>query len=263
MFFSLSKTLWELVDPNNLFWVLFLLSVLLLWTPWQRAGRRLLTVLAVFGLFVATVPLAGYGLWHLENRFPVMETLTDHVDGVIVAGGILDPKRSKERGQPVLGDAVERLTAMVRLAKAYPQAQVIFSGGAGDPAYPDLKEAHYIAPFVRDMGLDPARIRFEDQARNTAENARITFDLAQPKPGQTWLLVTSAFHMPRAMGTFRKAGWNIQAYPVDFSTPPSFKWEFFFNLSRGLMQLSHISHEIVGLIVYKLTGRSQAFFPGP
>ena len=113
------------------------------------------------------------------------------------------------------------------------------------------------------MGDDPARGIVEDKARNTAENARITRQLVQQQAGETWLLVTSAFHMPRAMGTFRQAGWDIQAYPVDFGTPPEFVWKFFFNYSAGIMRLSHISHEIVGLIVYKLTGRSRSFFPGP
>jgi len=192
-----------------------------------------------------------------------MTEMPEKVDGIIVAGGILDPKQSKLRGQPALGGAVERLTAMVRLAHRYPQAKLIFSGGAGDPAHPELREAHYIAPFLKDMGLDPARVIFEDKARNTAENARITRQLAKPKAGESWLLVTSAFHMPRAMGTFRQAGWDIQAYPVDFSTPPEFVWKLFFNYSAGIMSLSHISHEMVGLMAYKLTGRSRSFFPGP
>jgi len=263
MFFPLSKYLWTLVDPANLLLVLLVAGVLLSASRWRKAGLRVLMLVAMASVVIATVPVSAWGLWLLENRFPVMTVMPPRVDGIIVAGGILDPRRSRDRGQPVLGGAVERLTAMAQLAHRYPDAQVIFSGGAGDPAHPQLREAHYIAPFLADMGLEAGRVLFEDTARNTAENARITHDIARPQPGQTWLLVTSAFHMPRAIGTFRQAGWDIQAYPVDFSTSPGFVWQFFFNFSAGIMQLSQLTHEVVGLIVYKLSGRSRSFFPGP
>ncbi len=263
MFFALSKALWVIFDPANLFYILMVMGVLLMATRWAKAGRRLLVLLVLFGGFISTVPVSSWGLWVLENRFPEVPVLPAKVDGVVVAGGILDPIRSKDRGQPVLGGAIERLTAMVNLARRYPEAKVIFSGGAGDPARPELREAHYLEPFIRDMGLDPGRIIYEDAARNTAENAVLTLKLANPKPGEKWLLVTSAFHMPRAMGTFRAAGWTIEAYPVDFNTSPNFVWQFFFNFSSGLIRLSQVSHEVIGLVVYKLTGRSSSFFPAP
>lgn len=263
MFFELSKYLWILADPANLFLVLLVFSPVLLATRWHKGGRRLLKLLVLVGVLISTVPFSSWGFWILENRFPEMTMLPDRVDGIVVAGGIIDPGRSRDRGQPVISGAVERLVAMVKLAKHYPNAKVIFSGGAGDPSQPDLKEAHYIAPFLVDMGLKQDRILYEDRARNTAENAQITMKIAQPKEGETWLLVTSAFHMPRAMGTFRKAGWRIEAYPVDYNTSPNFKWQFFFNFSSGLMKVSHFAHEVVGLIVYKVTGRSQSFFPKP
>ena len=263
MFFELSKYLWVLADPANLFLIILVASWALLATRWHKCGRRLLKFMVLAGILIGTVPFSSWGLWVLENRFPEMMVLPDRVDGIVVAGGVINPYLSRARGQPVIGSAVERLTAMAKLAKQYPNAKVIFSGGAGDPSQPDLKEAHYIAPFMADMGLKPERIIYEDRARNTAENAQITLKMAQPKAGETWLLVTSAFHMPRAMGTFRKAGWQIKAYPVDFNTSQNFKWQFFFNFSGGLMQVSHFAHEVVGLIVYKITGRSQSFLPEP
>ena len=251
------------MDPANLFLIVLIIAVLVLGTGWQRRARRMLILLALMGVGLSTIPFANWGFWLLENRFPEVTTLPKQVDGIIVAGGIIDPKRSHERGQPVIGGAVERLTAMVRLAKHYPEAKVIFSGGAGDLFQPEFKEAHYITPFIKEMGLKPERITFEDMARNTAENAQITYKMLQPKDAETWLLVTSAFHMPRAIGSFRKAGWRIHAYPVDYSTSPIFKWQFFFNFSQGLIRLSSLAHEIVGLIMYRLTSRSQSFFPKP
>ena len=263
MFFELSKFFWIFVNPANIFLIIFILSWALLETRWRIYGRFLQRLLVLVSLMIATVPFSHWGLWVLENRFPQMMVLPDKVDGIIVAGGIVSPELSKDRGQPVIGAAVERLTAMAQLAKFYPNAKIIFSGGSGNPSHPNLKEAHYIAPFMTNMGLTQDRIIYEDKARNTAENAQITFKIAEPSVGDTWLLVTSAFHMPRAMGTFRKAGWKIQAYPVDYNTPKKFQWQFFFNFSGGLIKVSEFAHEVVGLIVYKITGRSQSFLPEP
>ena len=263
MYFELSKYLWKFADPANIFLLSFIISWGLLKTRWYKSGRLLQRLLVIVSILIATVPFSSWGLWILENRFPQMMVLPNRVDGIIVAGGIISPELSRDRGQPVIGGAVERLTAMVKLAKLYPNAKVIFTGGSGDPLKPNLKEAHYIPPFIADMGLKLNRIIYEDKARNTAENAELALEIAEPKVGDTWLLVTSAFHMPRAMGTFRKAGWNIQAYPVDYSTSKDFQWKFFFNFSGGLMQISHFAHEVVGLIVYKITGRSQSFLPEP
>ena len=263
MFFELSKYIWILADPGNVFLILLIVSWALLGTRWHKSGQRLQRLLVLVSILIATVPFSSWGFWILENRFPRMTVLPDLVDGIIVAGGIISPQLSRDRGQPVIGGAVERLTAMAKLAKLYPNAKVIFSGGSGDPSQPNLKEAHYLEPFMADMGLKQGRITYEDKARNTAENAQMTLKMAEPKLGDTWLLVTSAFHMPRAIGTFRKAGWNIQAYPVDFNTPQNFQWQFFFNFSGGLMQIGQFAHEVVGLIVYKITGRSQSFLPEP
>jgi uncharacterized SAM-binding protein YcdF (DUF218 family) len=263
MFFELSKYLWVLANPANILLLVLVVSWALLGTRWHKYGRCLQRLLVLVSILIATVPFSSWGLWNLENRFPQMTKLPDRVDGIIVVGGIINSQLSHDRGQPVIGGAVERLTAMAKLAKIYPNAKVIFSGGSGDLSKPNLKEAHFIAPFMLDMGLNPDRVIYENQARNTVENAEITMKVANPKIGDIWLLVTSAFHMPRAMGTFRKAGWKILAYPIDYNTSQNFQWKFFFNFSAGLMQISHFAHELVGLIVYKITGQSQSFFPEP
>ena len=263
MYFELSKYLWIFANPANIFLLILVFSWVSWRTRWHKSGRYLQRILVLVGILIATVPFSSWGLWILENRFPQMTVLPDQVDGIIVAGGIISPYLSRDRGSPVIGGAVERLTAMAKLAKLYPYAKIIFSGGSSDLSYPNLKEAHYVALFMADLGLNPDRIIYEDKARNTAENAQITLKMAEPKAGDIWLLVTSAFHMPRAIGTFRKAGWNIQAYPVDYNTSQNFQWQFFFNFSAGLMHINHFTHEVVGLIVYKITGRSQSFFPKP
>jgi uncharacterized SAM-binding protein YcdF (DUF218 family) len=263
MFFVLSKILWFIAEPGNLFIIVLTLSGLLLWTPWKRFGRGLMSFLIIAGLFFSVVPIGGWARWYFENRFPVIQELPTRVDGIVIAGGIIDPVTSQTRGQPVIGGAVERITAAVHLAKLFPDAKIIFSGGSGDLFNTEAKEADYVAPFFRQMGISPSRVIFENQARNTVENARITMAIAKPEPDETWVLVTSAFHMPRAMGTFRQAGWSIQAYPTDYSSGPEFHWRFGFNFIGGLGGLRLAVHETLGLIFYHLTGKTDAYFPGP
>jgi len=263
MFFGLSKILWFVAAPGNVFFVLLLLSGFLMWTQWKRAGRRVLTILIAAGLVVAVVPVGSWIIWHLENRFPVVHTLPEQVDGIIVAGGIIDPRLSKARGQPVIGGAVERMTAASQLALFFPKARVIFSGGSGDLFNQEAKEADYVAPLFEQLGVPRRRLVFENQSRNTVENAEITLKLANPQAGENWILVTSAFHMPRAIGTFRKAGWKILAYPTDFGTYPVFKWRYGFDFVGGVSRMNHAVHEVLGLIFYRLTGKSDSFFPAP
>ncbi len=263
MFFELSKIFWFIAAPGNALFVLMVLSAMLLWSPWVRTGRALTSIAVLVGCIVAIFPMGSWINWHLENRFPAMRNLPQHVDGIIVAGGIIDPGTSHARGQPVIGGAVERLTAASSLALQFPDAQIIFSGGSGDLLNQDLKEADYVAPFFIQMGIPAERVIFENQARNTVENAKITYKIANPRPEETWVLVTSAFHMPRAMGTFRKAGWSILAYPTDYGSRPQFNWHFGFNYFGNMGKLNGAVHEILGLIFYRLTGKSDAFFPEP
>ena len=263
MFFTLSKFLWFVANPMNLLLIAICLIAVLCWARWWRWARIVASLTALTALLVTVVPVGGPVIQALENRFPANPALPDRVDGVVVLGGAIRPYLRQARGRPQLNDAVERLTATVRLARRYPEARIIFSGGAGDVFLPDFKEATHAPGVFADMGLDPGRIIYESQARNTAENARFTFELAGPKPGETWVLVTSAFHMPRAVGTYRQAGWRVIAYPVDFSTPGDRAFELRFNFSSGLGSLTRALHECLGLFFYWVTDRSDALFPGP
>ncbi|MBI3113874.1 MAG: YdcF family protein, partial [Rhodospirillales bacterium] len=213
MFFTLSKVLWFVADPGNLLLIALVVGVALLATRWRRGGQRLLVVVAVAAVFVAVVPAGRWLVGVLEDRFPAIDEPPARVDGIVVLGGFVDPVLSAARGRAAIGGAVERLFAMAALAKRYPRAKLIFSGGSGSLIHQDKKEAHLIAPLLLELGVDPARVAFEDASRNTAENAEFSRRLADPQAGETWLLVTSASHMPRAVGCFRKAGWPVVAYP--------------------------------------------------
>ena len=261
--FVLSKIFLFVINPGV--WVpgLLLIGVALLWTRWSRTGRRLLTGLTVFLLLIAVVPLGQTIIAPLENRFPTVEKIDGPVNGIIVLGGTVVQSLTLDRGQPALSDGAERLTEFVKLARAYPHARLIFTGGSGSILRQDLKEADTARQFLQEMGLDTGRVTFEADARNTMENALFSYRLMQPAANERWLLVTSASHMPRAMGVFRKAGWQPTAYPVDYKTFRHYDWSPGFNLTGGLGTLGDGLYEWLGLAIYRLLGRSEEFFPGP
>lgn len=263
MFFSLSKILWMLAAPANLLFLLLGAGVLLLWTRWRRLGRAMVTLATLLMMAVATLPLGSWLVYRLENRFPMVSTPPPRIDGIIVLGGAVNPWMTMERGQISINDHVERLTEFAALARRHPEARLLFTGGTGSLTRQDLKEADVIGPFWAQIGLDSRRVEYENQSRNTYENALLSLPLARPQPNETWVLVTSAFHMPRAVGCFRQAGWRVLPYPVDYKTGKSFSFSLSFNPAGRLSALNGATHEWLGLIVYRLTGRTDSLFPGP
>ena len=117
--------------------------------------------------------------------------------------------------------------------------------------------------FLDQLGVDPARMTYENQSRNTYENAVESKKLAGDVTTAPWVLITSAMHMPRAVGVFREVGWNVIPYPVDYSTTGEEAWSIQFNLAGGIGALRSGLHEFVGLAAYRLTGRTDALFPAP
>ena len=263
MFFVLSKILWALVNPGNLLLLLLILGAVLLWTRWRRFGRWLVAFSTVAFLILAVLPLGKWAFGVLENRFPPLVQLPERVDGIIVAGGIVDPVTSKDRGQLSINGAVERVYEMAVLSRRYPKARLVFSGGSGSLLYQEHKEAKAVVPLLRQLGVDSKRVIFEDQSRNTAENAVFSSQIVQPKKGETWILITSAFHMPRTVGSFRKVGWDVTPYPVDYNTRKAKTLPVHFNFAGGVGSLGGAIHEFLGLLFYWLDGKSDELFPGP
>lgn len=267
MFFSLSKLFWLIADPGNFLLILLIVAVALMWTRWRRFGRLLAAAVVLLGVAITLVPVGKIITTNLENRFPAPYELPVRVDGVIVLGGVVDQFVSAARGQVATNGAVERLLTMGDLARRYPESRLIFTGGSGVLGHQDLKEAHYVIPVLKRLGIDVGRVIFEDQSRTTAENASLTRALAKPRKDQKWVLVTSAFHMPRAIGAFRKQGWNVIAYPVDFGTTGEGAGSSMsisdFVLTTRLGALRNGMHEFIGLFAYWLTDRSDSLYPAP
>lgn len=263
MSFVLSKIFWFLAQPGNLFFIIFILAIALLWTRWKRLGRRLLVVLLAFGILVTVLPLGQWLLLPLENRFPQLKPLPKRVDGIVVLGGSVNQFISRARGQPSVNGAAERLVAFTELARKFPDAILLFSGGSGNLFRQDIKEAEAAAAFLKQLGLDTARVRFEARARNTGESAVNTYALARPTPGAVWLLITSARHMPRAYGLYRAAGWRVVPYPVDYATDGRFRVGLRFNFAGGLGGLGAGLKEWIGLTYSYVSGRTERWLPGP
>lgn len=258
--FVVMKILEMLMAPLNLVLLALLAAAILLGCGRLVWGRRLVQATVVFLLLVAALPWTDWLLVPLENRVPPPAALPERVDGIVVLGGAIDPVLSAERKQPALNDAAERLTAMVQLGRSYPQARLIYSGGSGSVTRQDAKEAPVARDLLATMGFDCDRVAFEDQSRNTRENAVFAHAIAAPRPDQTWLLVTSAIHMPRSLGAFRAAGWRVVPYPVDYTTTAATSWNW--GLGRGLVALSRGLHEWGGLLYYRLRGWTDSLYPG-
>ena len=260
--FVLSKIVWLVLNPANLFTFFLVLGTILLFTRFRRTGRRIVAVTVSIFLLLGLLPV---GLWltaNLENRFPANPPIPDDIAGVITLGGTINQYITTARGQPSLTDGGERLTELVHLAHRFPNARLIFSGGSGALIDSSLKEADSARVCFDQMGLSGRNIMYEDRARNTYENALYSKELVGDEAaGRKWVLITSAAHMPRAMGVFRQAGWNIMAYPVDYSTDGRSGFELQFRPIRGLSSLNKAMREWIGLVVYRVLGRTAVVVP--
>jgi uncharacterized SAM-binding protein YcdF (DUF218 family) len=263
MFFALSKVFWIIADPINLLLICLCIGALFLLIGWQKWGRRIVVSVVSVWLLLAVVPIGSYMYISLENRFPVVKWLPENVDGIIALGGVVNQFVTEARGQVAIGGAAERLTEFAKLAKRYPNAKAVFTTGSGSLTRQDIKEADVVSPLLENLGLRPFRVIYENQSRNTHENATLSKEMLKPKKNETWILITSGFHMPRSVGVFRKAGWNVIPYPVDFNTTGEVPEIISFNTGAGLGRFSTALHEWIGLLVYYLTGRTSEIFPSP
>ena len=252
------------MDPAKVLLAVLIVGAALLWTQWVRAGHLLVTFVTLTFLAIATMPIGTWLIAPLEDRFPSPAQLPEHVNGIVVLGGATSLSTSASRNQPSLNANAERLTTFVTLAGRFPAARLIYTGGFRSLNKPILTEATVATSLIADLGIDISRMMIDDTSQNTMDNAARALSLATPLPNEVWLLITSARHMPRAIGAFRAAGWHdIVPYPVDYLTSRNASAAIGFNLRIGLNQLRAALHEWIGLIVYRVIGASAAIFPQP
>ncbi|MGL4611180.1 MAG: YdcF family protein [Trueperaceae bacterium] len=264
MLFELSKIFWWFAQPSKLWLLLVTLGVVLLYTSRQTIGRNLLSVAVALALMAVFLPLHSWLAGPLEQRFPRLTEFPQNVDGILVLGGGVDELLTGAFQQPMLNNAGERMTEAVILAQRYPEAKLVFSGGSSlvETNAAHLSEADVAERLFNGLNLYKLRLIFERESRNTWENAINTKALVKPQENETWLLVTSAQHMPRSIGIVRKVGWNVVPYPTDYRVIPG-KRQPNLGFSEKLQIMDGASKEWVGLLAYYLMGRTSAVFPNP
>jgi len=264
LFFTLSKTIGIALLPGNFLIGIGLLGVILLATRLARLGRKLLIAFVVLIAICGFSPLGNFLLYPLEARFPAWDPARGAPDGIVVLGGAIDADLSASHGKAVYTRAADRVIEAAALARQYPKARIIYSGGSANLIDADAREADYAADIFERLGVARDRLTMERRSRNTKENAEFSRLLAAPKSGERWLLLTSAFHMPRSVGVFRKAGFAVEPYPVDWRAGGSGDLLAFSPFALDGLQRTEIAvREYLGLVSYRIAGRTSELFPGP
>lgn len=258
MFFIFSKIFWFFINPANIILIILILGWVFLWKK-PRLGKRLIGVAILLMFIFSQKFISEVFLKILENRFD-RPTITQPVDGIIVLAGMVNINRSRE-GLIELNSNVERIIEGIALAHKHPEAILYLSGGSGSLMNQKLKEADYLKILAERLGVPSRRIIIERNSRNTYESANAMAKLLKDKTGGKWILVTSAFHMPRAFGAFKKAGLNPIPYPVDYKTTLESK-AFSIRLPKvGVGSFNLVLHEWLGLLSYWISGYTNELFP--
>ena len=258
--FYLAKAAAAFLAPGSILIGLLLLATLLLAIGRRRAGSVLVILVTVLVVVIAATPLPARLLWTLEQRIPGPDPMPETVDGIIVLGGTVNPMLSRDHGTVSLNEAAERLTTFVSLARRYPDARLVFAGGNGAVFDTRPREADYARQLLADLGFEADRVLWERDSRSTIDNARRVADLVTHGPGETWLLVTSAAHMPRSLGVFRAAGWPVIPVPTDYRVARADRWRPA-GLLEGLILIRGAAYELAALAAYRLAGHTDAAFP--
>jgi len=263
MFPYFTRILWMVAQPISMVALLMVLGLVLLWAKRRRlAAAAIILATALLALFSFTT-FAYVLVAPLENRFE-RPTEPEHIDGIVVLGGAMDSDVNTARTSWELKRSGDRFVEALRLALRHPEARILIAG-SGSTIVPGLdSEAAAGARFFRAFGIAEERLLLENESRNTEENAVNARAVANPKSGETWLLVTSAFHMPRSVGLFRRADFPVVPWPTDYMASGNERPGLKFHEASENLAISNVAlREWIGLFGYYLTGRIDEILPGP
>lgn len=264
MFFYLSKVFWLFAQPINMIGLMMGIALLAMLLRRRRtAAAALASGFLVLALSTWT-SLGALMLHPLEDRFARPDPAPENIAGIVVLGGGFEGSVNLARGGYELNASGDRFVEAAVLARRYPQARVVVTGGASSLTLEGEADGDTAPRLLTALGVGPERLVMENRSRNTYENAVFTKEIVEPRPGETWLLVTSAFHMPRSMGLFRRAGFEVVAWPADYRTSGvEYPGPAQDNFSDSLQNTTLAIREWIGLIAYRLTGRLDELLPGP
>jgi uncharacterized SAM-binding protein YcdF (DUF218 family) len=260
----ISRSVWALIQPSNSLLLVLAIGLFLIWRGNRKWGLRLSVFSAVCLILIGLSPVGKWLAIPLENRFAQYRPLPDgDYAGIIVLGGSENTYLSAVHNQANLKGRSERLIGAVELARRFPALPIIHTGGMGDEG--EWTENQVARRFFEDIGFDADRVYFESKSHNTWTNATESLELIRARELDdkgTWLLVTSANHMPRSVGAFREAGFRVRPCPVDFGTDLIYSSFPGMEAGKNLGTFDDTAHEWLGLLVYYVTGRSSSLFPG-
>jgi len=261
MFFGLSKIFWTLVQPLNALCLLGLLG-LLVRLKWDLHGQRLMNFALISILALGLLPAGPLLVTWLERQYPTPAELPQKIDGIILLGGAFESHLTMKTGHIVANDQVDRVFCFVDIAKKHPEAKLVYSGGAGDIMSPDAMEGDDARAFFKLVGLGERKIFYEEKSRNTYENVLYTMEMTDPKAKENWIVATSAYHMPRSMGIFKAFEWNVIPYQCDPRTNGTYNvFSRLPNITGNFVLLNIALKEIIGSVVYYMTGKSAYLLP--
>lgn len=262
--FLFSKVIERFLLPSNLIALAGLVGILAMLTGRPRLGRVFVIISVSLLIICGWSPVGPAALMALEDRFP-QPAIDRPVTGIILLGGAVDPRFRIARGNMAINEAGERLAATVDLSRRYPDARIFLSGGLGQAHGTGvLTESELARDILVSLGVPPSRIATEERSRTTCENATESRASVRPQPGDLWLLVTSASHMPRAVACFRAAGFDVTPYPVDYRTRGAAELRHpTISIAAGLAETDLATHEWLGLLIYRLAGLTAELLPSP
>ncbi len=263
MFPYFTRILWMVAQPISVILLLLVLGLVLLWAKRRRLAGAAVTLAALLLVLFSFTTFAYVLIAPLENRF-VRPDEPARIDGIVVLGGAMDTEVNTTRQSWELKRSGDRFVETLRLALRHPEARILIAGAGSILSPGQDSEAESGARFFRDFGIAPERLLLEDKSNNTEENAINAKAVAGPKPDETWLLVTSAFHMPRSVGLFRRAGFPIIPWPTDYMAPGNDRAGLKFDEATENLAISNTAlREWIGLVGYYLTGRIDDIVPAP
>jgi uncharacterized SAM-binding protein YcdF (DUF218 family) len=260
VFFYLSKIGWYLVAPGNLLYLFALAGVVCYWTGHSRKAGILLSMMIVLMSVVAFFPVGDWLLYPLESQV-AQRDMPPQIDGIIVLSGGVSARLTLMKGRSEVNEQVDRELAFIDLAKRHQNAKLLYTGGASGLGRQEYKGANAAAVFLAEHGFPSERLILEDESRNTFESAVLSKRRVSPADDETWVLITTAWHMPRALGVFCEMGWPIVPYPVDYRTQSDTLFKLAFDYSGHLQKLNVGVKEWLGLIAYSFAGKTGELLP--
>lgn len=252
MFFYVSKIVDRCLEPLNAVVLVQLAGLILLLAKKETIAKALLAASTATILMIAVFPVATLVTRPLEQWMPASPALPERIDGIVLLGGGQDAELTQAYGKPT--GSPETMAEFVALARRFPDAKLVVSGGWSSISRPSITAADVISLFVSQQGIDARRLIIQKNSRNTFEDAAFARKIVKPKLGESWILITTALHMPRSILVFRRMGWDVQPDPVGYRFAPQ-GYEFTFDASEQFAMLRDAVHEWLGLLAYKATGK--------